>query len=256
MNNTPTLAFWILVIVASTINAHESTVQPIPEFTYSIKPLALHLQVNRETRLHFKHDIAVGLPDPLKSILRAETINQSLYLRPQQEFSTQRILIRNQESGRMIVLDIDANKKNDWVHDIRIRSKSRQENSETDDINAVVLTKFAAQQLLAPRRLQRTHPQVRRVSVKSSPGISLMRYGDATEVTLGCWHHGELYVTAIELRNNTSSAIVLDPTTLRGTWVTATFHHSRLLPKGQRGDRSIVYLVSRDTYKNSLRGEF
>lgn len=256
MNNRPTLAFWILVIVASTVKAHESTVQPIPEFTYSVKPLALHLQVNRETRLHFKHDIAVGLPDPLQSILRAETINQSLYLRAQQEFSTQRILIRNQESGRMIVLDIEANRNNDWVPDIRIYSKSREENSETTSIDAVALTKFAAQQLLAPRRLQQSQPQVRRVSVKSSPGISLMRYGDATEVILGSWHHGALYVTAIELRNHSPSAIVLDPTTLRGTWVTATFHHSRLLPKGQRGDRSIVYLVSRDTYRNSLRGEF
>ena len=158
MNNKLTLAFWLLAIVASATNAHESTVQRIPEFTFSMKPLALHLQVNRETRLHFNHDIAVGLPDPLKSVLQVEAINQSLYLLAQQEFSTQRILIRDQESGRMIVLDIDANKKNDWVRDIRIHSKSPKENLETTGIDAVALTKFAAQQLLAPRRLQQTHP--------------------------------------------------------------------------------------------------
>jgi hypothetical protein len=37
---------------------------------------------------------------------------------------------------------------------------------------------------------------------------------------------------------------ILDPRDLRGAWLTATFQHHRLLPKGDEADTTAVYLIS------------
>jgi hypothetical protein len=61
-----------------------------------------------------------------------------------------------------------------------------------------------------------------------------------------------LYVTAVKLTNRWKKPQVLDPRTLRGQWLAATFQHSRLLPAGDDADTTAVYLVSARPFEESL----
>ena len=51
-------------------------------------------------------------------------------------------------------------------------------------------------------------------------------------------------VTAVRIENISQNAMVLKPVLLRGDWLTAAFHHNRVLPAGHIGNSTIVYLVS------------
>jgi hypothetical protein len=58
------------------------------------------------------------------------------------------------------------------------------------------------------------------------------------------WRAGGLYVTAVKLTNRTDQPQILDPRDLRGSWLTATFQHNRLLAAGSEADTTAVYLIS------------
>ena len=82
-----------------------------------------------------------------------------------------------------------------------------------------------------------------RVSVTRDP-VDLLRGGTIEATPLVAWRAGGLYVTAVKLTNRTEQPQTLDPRDLRGTWLTATFQHHRLLPKGDEADTTAVYLIS------------
>ena len=107
----------------------------------------------------------------------------------------------------------------------------------------IKLTRFAAQQLYAPARLIKNPPGMVRVSVTRDP-VDLLRGGTIEATPLVAWRAGGLYVTAVKLTNRTEQPQTLDPRDLRGTWLTATFQHHRLLPKGDEADTTAVYLIS------------
>jgi hypothetical protein len=78
-------------------------------------------------------------------------------------------------------------------------------------------------------------------------------HGGAIEATpLVAWRSGGLYVTAVKLTNRTHQPQTLDPRNLRGAWLTATFQHHRLLPKGDEADTTAVYLISARPFEVSL----
>jgi hypothetical protein len=61
---------------------------------------------------------------------------------------------------------------------------------------------------------------------------------------ISSWRYASLYVTAIELKNQTRKYIILDPRMIRGQWKAATFQHVRLHPTGSESDTSALYLIS------------
>ena len=61
---------------------------------------------------------------------------------------------------------------------------------------------------------------------------------------IAAWRGGDLYVTAVALRNTSLEVVALDPRALRGAWLAATFQHLELYPAGDEADRTCVYLLS------------
>ena len=232
--------------------AHDGEYTSEKILTYDHRPVVVFLPVDKEVRVHFDHEIDFGLPQNLSAALQAERINNSLYLKAKYEFPRQRMLIRNKLNGRIVVLDIEATASNSWTSDVRVVARKAHLPSTTNRVSAVDLTRFAAQQLLAPARLQESIPRVKRVPLSDATTIPLLRYGDLLEIPLASWRVDDRYVTAVELHNQSNAVVELDPKLFRGTWYTITFHHSRVMPRDEIGDRTIIYLVSLDTYTNSL----
>lgn len=116
----------------------------------------------------------------------------------------------------------------------------------------VALTRFAAQQLYAPARLLQTSGAMHRVSVNTQPLSHLLRGQAIKAIPIASWRAGRLTVTAVELTNQGSNFITLDPRQLRGQWRAATFQHTRLHPAGSSAASTAVYLIADRPFHEAL----
>jgi integrating conjugative element protein (TIGR03749 family) len=111
---------------------------------------------------------------------------------------------------------------------------------------SVVLTRFAAQNLYAPLRTVEPLPSVMRVNLRSGLDLgTLMPTLPVRAVALASWRLEDQWVTAVRLTNSSSGWITLDPRVLQGDFLTATFQHEALGPRGTPEDTTVLYLVTR-----------
>jgi integrating conjugative element protein (TIGR03749 family) len=260
------LLVWLFVLLL----LHAGLAAAVPDTAQRIAwrkvPIALQLRVGSERLVHFPGAVKVGLPASLQGIVRVQSIAGTVYLLAQQPFASARVVIRGVEDGRIVLLDVSAQSDGAgteaveifFPHDTRDEHK-RVESEESGGpapahvpaYGYVTLTRFAAQQLYAPARLLKELPSVVRVPVKRGP-VALVR-GDTVEaIPLIAWRAGDLFLTAVKLSNKTRRPQVLDPRTLRGRWLTATFQHNRLHRAGDEADRTVVYLISARPFAASL----
>ena len=227
------------------------------------EPIRLNLTVGKERRVDFPGPVKVGLPPKLESMVRVQSIAGTVYLLAHNAFDETRVMVRETDSGRMYLLDVAATGEGGSGPPVEVYAADEPPNafrpSETGGVSVpplpsygyVTLTRFAAQQLYAPARLLKDLPGVVRVPVKRKK-VPLVRGGEVTAEPLVAWRAGDLHLTAVKLTNRTDRALILDPRTLRGDWLTAAFQHNRLLPKGNESDTTALYLISARPFAASL----
>ena len=111
---------------------------------------------------------------------------------------------------------------------------------------AVVLTRYAAQSLYAPLRTVEPVPGVMRVNLRRDlPLDTLLPTLPVRAQALAAWRLEDQWVTAVRLTHTGSGWIDLDPRILQGDFLTATFQHPTLGPRGTSEDTTVVYLVTR-----------
>jgi len=245
------LAFLSLVAMAA------DTVERIP---WKKTPIAIDLQVGTERLVHFPGAVSIGMPAALEGVVRIQSVAGTVYLLARQPFASTRLVVRGIDDGRIYLLDLSATLDDTSGGAIEIFDPDTEPAEQREDASDappwpvygyVTLTRFAAQQLYAPARLLTELPGVVRVPVKREP-VRLVR-GDVVEaVPLIAWRAGDLYLTAAMLINKTSRPQTLDPRTLRGQWLAATFQHNRLHAAGSEADRTVVYLISPRPFAASL----
>ena len=224
-------------------------------------PIELTLSVGKEQRIDFPGPVRIGLPATLQPILRVQSVAGTLYLLAHQPFEPTRVMVRAIESGAVYLLDLSADNKSTPPATIQIFDPEMEQSELNSDpgepspifptYGYVALTRFAAQQLYAPARLLRDLPGVVRVPVRRE-SVPLIHGGEVAAEPLVAWRAGNLYLTAVKLRNSTSQAVTLDPRTLRGSWLTATFQHNRLHGVGDEADTTVVYLISARPFETVL----
>ncbi len=64
-------------------------------------------------------------------------------------------------------------------------------------------------------------------------------------VALASWRLEDQWVTAVRLTNTGADWVTLDPRVLQGDFLTATFQHEALGPRGTPEDTTVLYLVTR-----------
>ena len=111
---------------------------------------------------------------------------------------------------------------------------------------AVVLTRFAAQNLYAPLRTVEPVAGIGRVNLRRDLALdTLLPTLPVRARALEAWRLEDQWVTAVRLTNTTARWLDLDPRALQGDFVAATFQHPTLGPAGQSSDTTVVYLVTR-----------
>jgi integrating conjugative element protein (TIGR03749 family) len=238
---------------------------PAPETPERIEwnktPIKLVLSVDQERQLRFPAAVRVGVPPPVEASLRTQSVDGTVYLIARQAIDTTRVMVRETGSGRTYLLDIHAVKEGGSSQPVEIfvPGSSHPEGLATDaettaparTFGYVKLTRFAAQQMYAPKRLLYEPSGVSRVPL-TDEAIKLVRGATVEATPLISWHAGALYLTAVKLTNITDQPLVLDPRRLRGRWLTATFQHARLFPAADEADTTCVYLISTRPFEASL----
>lgn len=249
----PLIATWLaiaLLLGQSLVRAETNTPERIE---WKKTPIRMVLGVGQEQRIDFPAAVKVGVPAAVQPLLRTQSVNGTVYLLAHAPFEVSRLMVRELDSGRIYLLDVTAAEAGGGSHPVQIYVAGERQNTEnvTRETGASVreqpgyiqLTRFAAQQLYAPARLVQSRPGIVRVPVARDP-VDLLHGGTVKATPLVAWCTGGLYVTAVKLTNLTAHPQTLDPRDLRGAWLTATFQHHRLLPRGDEADTTAVYLIS------------
>ena len=247
------LVTWLsvaLLLMQSLVYAETNTPERIE---WKKAPIRLELVVGQEQRIEFPAAVKVGVPAAVQGVLRTQSVNGVVYLLAHAPFGSNRLMVRELDSGRIYLFDATATKEGGPGHPIQIYVAGGQgrENdqaiggheSEQGQLDYIQLTRFAAQQLYAPARLVKDRPGIVRVPVSRDP-VDLYHGGTVEAIPLVAWRAKGLYITAVRLTNQSGQSLILDPRNLRGIWLTATLQHHRLFPKGDEADTTAVYLIS------------
>jgi len=250
------LVLALAVLIAPLTQIYASEAPPPERIVWQKRPIPVPLQVGVERIIHLPDTVRVGIPSRLEGSLRMQNIGATLYVLAHSPFPAMRVLAQSLEEGTIYVLDFSATTADRPLGPIVIHRPplpTAAEPRETEPIGYgyVALTRFATQQLYAPARLARTLPGVVRVPV-AGDAVALIRGAKVETRPLIGWRAGGLYVTAVHVTNQTARPVVLDPRTLRGEWLTATFQHNRLHPKGSEADTTVLYLVSERPFAGAL----
>jgi len=247
------VATWLgvaLLLVQSLTHAETDTPERIE---WKKAPIRLELVVGQEQRIEFPAAVKVGVPASVQPLLRTQSVNGTVYLLAHAPFDSSRLMVRELDSGRIYLFDVMVVEDGVATHPIQITvtddsdtNKDRATGGHEPDQRQpgyIQLARFAAQQLYAPARLVKDRPGIVRVPISRDP-INLLHGGAIEATPLVAWRANGLYLTAVKLTNRTEQPQTLDPRDLRGAWLTATFQHHRLLPKGDEADTTAVYLIS------------
>lgn len=235
------------------------------------RPISVHIQRGRERIIHFPDEVRYWLPDLIKHKVSALAANGVLYLKALDVFPVTRIRVQSLGDQRVYLLDLVIDDSPSVNEELIVMTRGSTTNlakdteaeSPTEDWR-VRLTRFAAQQLYAPERLLVGDRSIKRIPVKTSIPVSLIRGGGIEALPIAAWQGGGLTVTAVKLRNLRHQSLRLQfnesdgvntlnlSKLIRGNWLTATLQHSTLEIAGQPDDTTTLYLVSDRSFVESL----
>lgn len=229
-------------------------------------PLAVPLVVGQERVVFIERNVRVGVSGALGQRLRVQSAGGALYLSASEPFEPTRLQVQDTDSGALILLDVRADPARPGqapLEPVRIvegnapaRSADSQpspsESAEPARKTAqetpipVVLTRHAAQNLYAPLRTIEPVPGISRVNLPGDLAIdTLLPQLPIRAKALAAWRMEDHWVTAVRLTNTSARRIELDPRSLQGHFIAATFQHADLGPAGHPTDTTVVYLVTR-----------
>jgi integrating conjugative element protein (TIGR03749 family) len=228
------------------------------------------------------------------NVLQVQNNAGVLYLKAQSAFTAQRVAVKCINSGKIILLDLSAqastddtplvvimaentktnalnaenkngNKNNtfDLERNLEVENNNNpisadnlfnQNLSPDNTVNAITLTRFAAQQLYAPKRLLTEPNNIFRTPMHTHKTVPLLLDGSAMAMPLASWRSGDLTVTAVLLRNQLNQSLPLDARNLCGTWQTASFFPQQTLaPHNQANDSTTVFLIAQGNFADGFK---
>ena len=224
-------------------------------------PLQVSIPVGSERTLRFPASVReVRLPQSLDDRLRTQAIENSVHWLAAESFATQRVIVET-AAGNNYLFDLRADAAGARSVIEIVRKEDADSDRQLSSLPVpVTLVRHAAMQLFAPRRFLSADPPIRSLPDTNRPlPPQLLQGVDFEYRLLGMWSGYGHFVTAVAVRNLSELQIVLDPRTfdhsrIRGNWLTSTFQHRDIQPRGSghAADTSVLYLVSSQPFFNSI----
>ncbi|APF04232.1 TPA: TIGR03749 family integrating conjugative element protein [Legionella pneumophila] len=218
-------------------------------------PLTIELPINKERLVQFPQAIKV-IDQQLSASLDILKVKGSLYLKAKESFKDSRLIVQLLPEGEVVILNLNANEKaiNTTPIEILIDDPKTNHNAGASqyEYNAIQLTRFAIQALYSPERVREIPEGIYRSPMQTNKTIPLF-YGASIEAhPLASWRGGNLYVTAVDLKNLLNKPVKLQFTKLMGHWQTASFYPRSELPPGNQHESTTVILVSDQPFAAAL----
>ena len=211
--------------------------------SYEGVPVPVELPLNQEVRIHLDESVEIGLPIALTAKLDVTSVHGVVYLTALQSFPAQRVALKGSETGRFVLLDVSATSDVADVEAIVIQTDGSVLVADSDrSLTATQLLRHIARVTLAPNRPKALPPQIKRTFL-AIPQDRLYREFAVDSRLLAAWRADSLLALAVDLSNQSSEAIALDPSDIGGVWHAAAFQHTRLLPHGKHGASTVMFLV-------------
>ena len=234
-------------------------------------PIQFSVVVGKERLLSFPEKVRVVNDDPALTSEKVSILNNSgtLYIKAKQVFESVRLRIVVVSTGETILVDLSGVASGDDLPvEVVLASNTSvninnatQSNSATEGTkknnetaNVVSLTRFATQQLYSPTRLLEENSNIYRTPMYTQKSVVLTSGDSLAAFPLISWRGGDLYVTAVLLRNNLHQAISINPNSFLGCWQSISVYPlTTLSAMGSQGDRSTVFLVSSAPFGDALK---
>jgi len=238
-------------------------------------PVRIDLVADQERRVVFPNPVALQVPRD--AAVTSQVIERTAYITASEPMQRVRVIAEDLVTGQMVPVDLYAvaapaskqaphggtssSSAANEAPEVEVfykgeasssmggarRSSADAQADDDDDapaaLDAVALTRYAAQMTYAPRRLLPSVAGVRQVPVRAEPVAGLLRGVRLAAVPLGQWRSGELFVTAVRVTNLEHRAVDLNLDDVRGSWTSATAQHTRLMGAGSGWETSTLYLV-------------
>jgi len=260
-----------------------SAVQATEYIEYSNKPVTIQLHEGEERTIQFGDHVAVGVTpkQEAQGLFRVQSAQGALHILPRKTFERERIQVKRLGDGKIVLIDlvsIEANKKDQTpLEDIRIyveneakelpkdietakeeaSGETNANQKEIEPITPITLTRHLAQKLYAPERLHKVMPGISEVSlnemlhkdVRAFKGINRAK---TTVRPILAYRSGNLYATALLVSNTDNTPVQLNYLDINIPFTHATYQHHKLNPKGQAGDRTVLYVINERPLSETL----
>ena len=230
---------------------------PVEHVVWDKTPIRITLPLNQERLIRFP--LAVSIVDSeLDEQVGVMKIQDALYFNAHAAFTNKRLVVQLMPNGEAIVLSLTANEEAGNTTPIEVVVEGSEDDDKpvpttSSDINAVTLTRFAIQSLYSPERLLVTPPEITRTPMQTHRHITFVYGASITAKPLISWHANDLYVTAIELKNDLNKPIIIDPRQLLGNWQTATFYPTNTLAGRHHKETTTVFVTSSRPFGDALQ---
>lgn len=238
---------------------------------YSNTPIIVELQDGQERSIQFGDHVEVGITkaQQLKKLFRVQSAQGAIHILPYTAFEKQRIQIKRVSDGRIILLDLVATKapENAFpLENIRILLESENgipeaikqeegESSEVPDVTPVDLTRYAAQHMYGPARLNRDRNGIKETTLGVAGLVNIFKGPNKLATSaraVAAYQGGGYYLAAMHVKNTSSAPVQLSYLDLNIPFSHATFQHHVLSRQGQPGDSTMLYLISERPLKETL----
>lgn len=265
------------------INSTEITTEHV---LWDKTPIKFNVPTGQERMITFPDAITLTNTDPSLTREKVSLIADAgtLYVRAKETFSPVRVQVKLMTEGQIILLDLSSTEggddtpldvvlnAGDAVNVKRPAAQTLEEEEQTGGAavppavalptvpapTPISLLRYAIQQLYAPQRLLTEPANVARTPMYTTKDIHLF-YGDNTSAfPISSWRGGDLYVTAVIIKNNLPRSLTLDPRKIFGNWQAITFYPTNVLKaRGQARDQTTAFLISDEPFGQALqsRGE-
>ncbi|RUQ85134.1 TIGR03749 family integrating conjugative element protein [Legionella septentrionalis] len=218
-------------------------------------PLTIQLPINQERLVQFPQAIKV-MDQQLTSNVEILKVKDSLYMKAKEPFKEGRLIVQLLPDGEVIILNLKADEKIKNANPIIIEVDSAEgqvgTTSSLYEYNAIQLTRFAIQSLYSPERVLEIPEGIHRTPMQTHKTIPLF-YGASVEAhPLASWRGGDLYVTAVEVKNLLSKSVHLQFSNLIGHWQAASFYPTNELMPRNHHESTTVFLVSEQPFPSAL----
>lgn len=224
------------------------------------KPILVNLPVGEEKIVIFQESFELGIDRGHlnEETLKVDNIEGALYLKASREFSTKNRIYVKLKSGNMVLLDLVASELGD-ASTIHVNHKVKEQGATKSKprLSAYkALIRYGASQLYAPDRLVEVNSKMVRVPMRSTQLVDLVPGHFVYSMPISQWSDGDLYVTAVLVRNKTNTKQKVSLKNIKGNWVAAsTYPFATLSDASSSKNSTTIFLVSNVPFNQAIQGQ-